>query len=471
VLWDTCLSHRLQPGRAGATVAPEGFPPGNAVRACLLAPHLAGVMFLARLRCLLGRGRVMGTARAYVFAICISLVMLAVVGCGEDKPTDSGDNTAPVAAFAVSPGLGGTEVVFQFDASGCSDAEDTVSLLEVRWDWENDGWDTDWSTTKTASHQYGTQGNKTVKLEVRDTGGMTDDTTQAVDVSGISVPPMVLVPSGTFEMGDGVALCGAEHQVTLTWIFYLGKYEVTNQEYRDALQWAYDHNPRLATVSGSYVFDAVDGSTALLLALGPEDGQISFSGDTFNVASGYEDHPATGVTWYGAAAYCDWLSLQAGLTKAYDHSTWQCDGGNPYTAVGYRLPTDAEWEYATQYGGERIYPWGDESPDCSRANWCGGSPDWTGSAVPVGSYPGWTVVEGDSIYDMAGNVWEWCNDWWICDLGTTPMENPAGPASGSFRILHGGSWVGSDGLRCAFRGFLDPSSGGPHIGFRCARSQ
>ena len=121
-------------------------------------------------------------------------------------------------------------------------------------DWENDDWDTEWTTTKTASHQFGTTGLKTIKLQVKDTGCAMDATTQTVTVTGTPVPgQMVLVPAGTFRMGDGVAFCGRlEYQVTLTHSFYLRKCEVTNQEYRDALQSGIRPRvPRLVTVSGT----------------------------------------------------------------------------------------------------------------------------------------------------------------------------------------------------------------------------
>ncbi|MFC1572869.1 formylglycine-generating enzyme family protein, partial [Candidatus Eisenbacteria bacterium] len=166
--------------------------------------------------------------------------------------------------------------------------------------------------------------------------------------------------------------------------------------------------------------------------------------------------------------YCDWLSLQAGLPRAYAHSgDWSCNGGDPYGAIGYRLPTDAEWEYATQIEGERIYPWGNEAPDCSRANFRpdGYCIEWTS---PVGSYPDAPAALG--LSDMAGNVWEWCNDWFGCDLGTAPVTDPTGPASGAYRLLHGGSWYHNDyHLRCATRIYTNPSYG-PLIGFRAART-
>ncbi len=93
-------------------------------------------------------------------------------------------NTSPSASFTVEPASGTEQTLFQFDASGCTDLEDPVSVLEVRWDWENDGtWDTAYSTTKTASHQYASTGTKTVKMEVKDTGGLADAQTHDVTVS------------------------------------------------------------------------------------------------------------------------------------------------------------------------------------------------------------------------------------------------------------------------------------------------
>ena len=99
-------------------------------------------------------------------------------------------NTAPTAAFTVTPGSGDTETVFVLDASGSSDAEDGLAGLQVRWDFESDGtWDTDWSAEKTVSHTYVTAGSYTITLEVTDTGGLTDTATKVVTVSEVPPPP------------------------------------------------------------------------------------------------------------------------------------------------------------------------------------------------------------------------------------------------------------------------------------------
>ncbi len=198
----------------------------------------------------------MSTKRASAVGILIVALMTLVFACAENNPQSP--NVAPTAYFGMNPTSGTSHTVFQFDASGSSDAEDTPSALQVRWDWENDGTsDTEWTATKTASHTYGTTGTWTIKLEVKDTGGLTDATTRTLTTD--PEPVMALVRAGTFTMGDGVGDCGEDqHIVTLAHAFYLGKYEVTRKEYRDALQWAYDHGYVAAT--SAWVRDNLDWS-------------------------------------------------------------------------------------------------------------------------------------------------------------------------------------------------------------------
>jgi len=290
------------------------------------------------------------------------------------------------------------------------------------------------------------------------------------DPSDNSLPVMVLVPAGSFVMGDGVAVCGVdERDVTLTRDFYLGQREVTNQEYMCALQWAYDNGYVTATLSS--VQDNLDNSTEELLDLDSGDCEIEFDGvNTFslrNAGHGINpDHPVKEVTWYGAARCCDWLSLMSGLPRAYEHGDeWSCNGGDPYGAEGYRLPTDAEWEYAARYNDDRIYPCGDESPSCDLAN-CYGCVGWTS---PVGSYP--DAPASLRLSDMVGNVSEWCDDWRLCDLGMGAVDDPVGATSAIHRVVRGGSWRGIvDDLRCAARFGLGPDYSLNSCGFRTART-
>jgi len=295
-------------------------------------------------------------------------------------------------------------------------------------------------------------------------------------------PAMVGVSAGSFTMGDGVGYCGVdEREITLTHSFYLGQHEVTNLEYLEALQWAYDRG--YVTASQTAVYDNLDASTVELANLASVYSEVQFDGEgAFYLRespsqeagsaypAGYDpaDHPVKMVSWFGAARYCDWLSLQAGVPRAYAGGSWLCNNGDPYGAQGYRLPTDAEWEYAAQFDDERMYPWGNEAPDCSRANY-----------APNGQCVGWTSPAGEytdapaelGLSDMAGSVWEWCNDWYECHLGTTPAVDPIGPAAGSQRVIRGSAWTYTEGyLRCASRGWNYPVNNNNRSGFRPARS-
>jgi formylglycine-generating enzyme required for sulfatase activity len=415
----------------------------------------------------------MKSVRVLALIATLSAILALTTTCGEDEKPTPPVNTAPTACFTVSPDSGAVDTLFHFDASCSSEKKGPVSDLEVRWDWESDGeWDTGYSTTTTAEHQYAAAGTKTVTLEVKDAGGLTDQTTREVQVTceGPASPGMVPVCAGTFTMGDGEAYWGQdERRVTLTHSFYLSQHEVTNQEYRDAVQWAYDQG--YVTVAHA-VLDSLDGSSVELLDVWwSEDCEISFSWGTFTVDPGKEDHPVIHVTWYGAARYCDWLSMQEGLPRAYEHSgDWSCNGGDPYGATGYRLPTDAEWEYAAQYDDERFYPWGNEEPDCTRANFAPDPAICVGWTTPVGSYPAAPVSLG--LHDMAGNVREWCNDWFVVHLGSAAQTDPTGPSTGSGRILRGGAWNRNvDQMRCASRWNGLPYIAGHNYGFRYARSQ
>ncbi len=301
---------------------------------------------------------------------------------------------------------------------------------------------------------------------------------------------MIPIPGGTFQMGDHHDVGDADelpvHTVTLD-SFYMSKYEITNQQYADFLNSAY---PAQIKVDGGIVYAIDDTSNSYPycnMHSYDADSRINFSDPDFsvNIKDGTTDmsnHPMVEVSWYGSVAYCNWKSQQQGLESCYDLSTWDCD----FTKNGFRLATEAEWEYAAR-GGEHDpyyrYPWGD-SIDGSMANYYPtGDPYETGAflyTTPVGYYDGGQTPTGVDmvnrygLYDVAGNVWEWCNDWYDSSYySTSPENNPTGPVSGSYRILRGGGWDHYGSL-CRIAGRVSSSSALPgnrryHIGIRVAR--
>jgi formylglycine-generating enzyme required for sulfatase activity len=302
---------------------------------------------------------------------------------------------------------------------------------------------------------------------------------------------MALVPAGTFSMGRHVDPGFPNelplHDVTLS-AFYMDVYEVTNQKYADYLTSAYALGE--VTVISADVFQVGGAGQSLCRTVGSSTfTRITWDGSSFGVTAGKEQDPLVEVSWYGACTYSNWRSAQSGLVPCYNESTWACN----FNASGYRLPTEAEWEYAARgghYSPYQIYPWhpwGDTlSP--SRANYFDSEHPWWGLGLdsvwstPVGYYDGNQViggvangsdmVNGFGLYDMSGNVSEWCWDWYDpAYYYSSPGVNPTGPTTGSLRVGRGGSW-GHHGspvsslLRSAVRNGNNPSAWANEVGFR-----
>jgi subtilisin family serine protease len=177
-----------------------------------------------------------------------------------------------------------------------------------------------------------------------------------------SLADMVLIPAGEFLMGDtfneGLSTERPVHAVYVS-AFYMDRYEVTNQQYADALNWAQSQGGHITVTSGvvykyntgtSYPY--CDTTTSSY----PWYSRITWNGSTFGVVSGYGHHPIAAVSWYGAVAFCNWRSAMEGRASCYDLGTWFCN----FDANGYRLPTEAEWEKAARGGASgRRFPWSD----------------------------------------------------------------------------------------------------------------
>ena len=286
---------------------------------------------------------------------------------------------------------------------------------------------TTWTPTLTATTTVTTEPTQTPTLTPTATSTprptLAPGSTRERDVDSMT---MVYVPAGEFEMGSMRGSSNEEpvHAVTLG-AFWLDQTEVTNAQFAAFLN---EHG------------NQPEGGTTWL-DLEDVDCLINQPGNVFQPKRGYSEHPVIEVSWYGATAYCEW--------------------------VGGRLPTEAEWEYATRGPESLRYPWGNVL-DCAKGNFSSDcAPDDYTLTAPVGSFSegnGWV-----NAYDLAGNVWEWVADWYAEDYyARSPRENPRGPHDGKYRVLRGGSWYGEGGLvRSATRVMSEPSYTGGYLGFRC----
>lgn len=270
-------------------------------------------------------------------------------------------------------------------------------------------------------------------------------------------PGMVYVPAGHVEMGSSEAeiaramemFKSAENTEPIrnwfddetpkhrVWVgaYYLDKHEVTNREFMKFVR------------AGGYkkkIFWSDEGRNWL------HNKQVTtpecFDDTRFNDP----DHPIVCINWYEASAYAKW--------------------------AGKRLPTEAEWERAARGDDNRSFPWGNDiSPkNGHRLNYHPGGEtqdkDGYRFTAPVASYP--NGVSPFGILQMAGNVWEWCEDWYGENYyAKSQKKNPTGPRKGKEKIVRGGSWLNSIvSIRTTYRSYVDPKLRYSHIGLRCARS-
>jgi formylglycine-generating enzyme required for sulfatase activity len=234
---------------------------------------------------------------------------------------------------------------------------------------------------------------------------------------------MVLIPAGKFTMGDerGEDDEKPTHEVELS-SFYIDTSEVTQAAYESLM----GRNP------------------------------AKFAGP---------DRPVERLSWHAAMQFCNMRSLREGLKPCYDPKTQQCD----FAANGYRLPTEAEWEYACRAGSTTRWSFGDNPADLDKHARFKDNAAKTTHPVKAKLPNAW------GLYDMHGNVAEWCIDFYAESYSTSATKDPRGPGQGEERVLRGGSWnVGGDASRSSARrsetpGLADVCFGYEAYGFRCVR--
>jgi len=258
------------------------------------------------------------------------------------------------------------------------------------------------------------------------------------------------------------------HPVSLNKAIGMSVYEITNKQYCDMLNYALAESLLTGDFYNNHVVKNSKGFSRQLLKL---DGSLNIYNKCaiqydknikkFFVDGGKMNQPVVYISWYGAAFYCNILARMQGKTELYDFYSqdWSCQ---VYAGAGYRLATEAEWEYVARYNDNRSYPWGNgfgiTYANCNREE---------SSTTDVGSY-----LTGKSklgLYDLAGNVSEWCQDWYEGRFyqNQQALLNPLGPTEGYVKVVRGGSWYYlTDFLRCSARDFAQPASMLPDLGFR-----
>jgi formylglycine-generating enzyme required for sulfatase activity len=252
---------------------------------------------------------------------------------------------------------------------------------------------------------------------------------------------LVAVDGGVFAMGDSAE--APLHQVKLA-DFKISAYEITNQQYCDFLN----------------ADDSAKVKASAWLDFSSSYSQIRKKDGRFVVLDEVrKDDP---VKWFGAAAFCNYMSVRNGYKPFYNVNDWSCD----FSAKGFRLPTEAEWEYAARGGNKSKGYLYSGSDSIEAVAWYYENSDSKIHAV------GKKQSNELGLYDMSGNVYEWCNDWYggeyyeACKKQGV-VENPVGPEIGSYRVLRGGYWIsGAQDCRSANRLIADPDNRSLIIGFR-----
>ncbi|MEZ4828979.1 MAG: SUMF1/EgtB/PvdO family nonheme iron enzyme [Bacteroidia bacterium] len=288
----------------------------------------------------------------------------------------------------------------------------------------------------------------------------------------IEVPfvEMVSIEEGRYEMGSKFDDVDKEedeelHPVRISG-FQLAKFAVSNKEFvkflNDIRRKISIREDGIVEYNGNEIFSIYCTGECTYWKQ-----PINNSEKSFYVTSGFENHPVVLVSWYGAVEYCNWLSNHHDYKRFYTIDNINVTPN--WKANGYRLPTEAEWEFAARGGGKGYYryAWGESKSDTVYANLSGVEDGYIQTA-PVDKFP-----QGElNLFSMSGNVWEWCWDWYDASYYHNSDEiDPKGEPKGIYRTLRGGAWYGKvPDARTSNRAYDLPGLMKNNIGFRLSRS-
>jgi len=276
----------------------------------------------------------------------------------------------------------------------------------------------------------------------------------------------VLVEAGQFKMGDHYNEGHYDelpiHDVYLS-EFYINKFEVTNVQAIWIFNWGIEE--ALLQIEGSKLIYYEEEYIEIIDLL--SSGIIISDNDLLLVNDQNYKKPCTSISWYGSVLLCNILSMIRSKEVCYNLSDWSCE----FTANGYRLPTEAEWEYAARGGPSLVYDF--------RYSGCGVERELINYAWFFQNSNGQKHTIGKKlpnqllINDMSGNVWEWCWDWYVSIYyQQSPYENPKGPSNGYNKLIRGGSWLmPAYGCRVAQRCVCYPEICNVYVGLRLVTNE
>ncbi len=409
-----------------------------------------------------------------------------------------------VNVFTIESGIPTNFIVeilspLKFDISWTNTANQPLGYVLERWDSETDEWielaneSVLVKNTKNTYVDFDKDPNVYYKYRIKAVSESGDsdyalyptegDGVQPMELSDISIPELVDVTAGSFNMGStsGDDDEAPIHNVTLTNNFKISKYEVSIKQFVQILNYSLGKGyiKSDAQYTGHFyteIYYNYAPNAMSIKKLLVNSTPIEFDMDLHKFVCEEQDQnkPIYDITYFAAAMYCRSLNEIENYSGFYNF-TASSVSSTPYEGEGYRLPTEAEWEYVAQYNDGRIYPWGDTEPDQEHANYYGSG--WGNEPLDIDACPAGANQLG--VYNLAGNVWEWCNDTfeeYPEEAVTDPTGASGNTTDSSYKIIRGSSCeLGPNYLRNTNRSYckanLEAGKVNSKIGFRIIKLQ